>query len=327
MPLKASIGVKDEGTYGTPTTVDRFFEFNRESIRPVPARVESQGLRASTRALRSDRFVPIPAMGAAGDVELEVHTKGFGWWLKHMVGAVATTGPTDEAYTHTGTVATLQGDSFTLQVNRATQPAETDQAFTFHGGKVASWRLANAVGGLLVATMTCDFEDVDTTTSLETPSYPTSTELLAWSGGTVEIADAAFHVTSIEVTCNNQLRTDRRFLRSSALKKEPTEQSWREITFSMEAEFENLTQYNRVMSATAAGAVAKIEALWAGLSDIGGGSTKSSLEVELPAARFDGEGPVVDGAGPITQRLTGKALYDGTNSPAILTYVTADTTP
>ncbi len=328
MPLNASIGVVDESTYGTPVTVTRFFEFVRESIRANPARVESSGLRAGHRAHRSDRFVPIPSMGAAGDIELEVHSKGFGFWLKHMLGAVGTAGPTDEAYTHTGTVATLQGDSFTCQVNRPDVPDEGDQAFTYHGGKITSWRLANSVSGLLMATLSCDFEDVDNATAKATPSYPSSTELFSWAGGVVEIGDSAFHATSFEVSCNNQLRTDRRFLRGSALKKEPIEQSWREITFTMEAEFEDDTHWDRVMSATRAGALAKIEGIWTGLDSIGGGTTKPSLEVELPAARFDGEGgPVVDGPGPLTQRLTGKGLYNGTDSPVSLIYVTGDTTP
>lgn len=327
MPLKASFGAADESTYGTPVTVDHFFEIVRESIRATPGRIQAAGLNAGARAPRSDRFVPIPTMGASGDVELEVHSKGFGFWLKHMLGKVETGSVgADGEYDHTGTVDTLYGDSFTAQVNRPYAPSETNKQFTYHGGKVTSWRLANAVNGLLVCTLSCDFEDVDETTALATVSYPSSTELFSWAGGSVEIADSSFPVTSFEVTCNNQLKVDRRFLRSSALKKEPTEQAWRDISWTLEAEFENDTQLDRVMSATAAGAVAKIEGTWASLTAIGG-TTFPSLGVTIPAARFDGEPPVVDGPGPITLRLTGKGLYDGTNSPITTVYTSADSAP
>jgi len=110
------LGVKDEVTYGTLVTPDRFFEFLSEGLAAETGRVESPGIRAGTRVLRSDRRVPY-INGVTGSIELDVLSLGWSWWLKHMLGTVATTGPAETSvYTHTGTVGDLTGDFFTLQV-------------------------------------------------------------------------------------------------------------------------------------------------------------------------------------------------------------------
>ena len=69
------LGVKAEATYGTGVTVDRFFEFDSESLAVEVGRVESSGIRAGTRAMRSDRRVPY-VIGAGGSVEMMVLSKG-----------------------------------------------------------------------------------------------------------------------------------------------------------------------------------------------------------------------------------------------------------
>jgi hypothetical protein len=150
--LDQQLMVKNEVTYGTAVTPDRTFEFNSESISDSFGRTEGDPLRVGTYVKRNDRFTPYYA-GASGTIELDVMTKGFGWWLKQMLGNVATTGPTETTvYTHTGTMADLIGTAFTAQVARPFHPSGTVQAFTFEGGKVASWELANSVENNLVAT-------------------------------------------------------------------------------------------------------------------------------------------------------------------------------
>src|SRR5262245_44317276 len=112
------LGVKAESTYGTAVTVDRFFEYESESIEESYGRTEGDPLRVGSSAIRSDRSTPY-FKGAAGQISLDVMTKGFGFWLPHLMGgSVVTSGPTDSKYTHTITEGTLVGKSFTCQVNR-----------------------------------------------------------------------------------------------------------------------------------------------------------------------------------------------------------------
>jgi len=324
VPILTQVGVKDEVTYGTPVVVDRFYEFNSESVTPNHARIESAGLRSDTRVQRSDRFVP-NFKGAAGAFSLDVMTKGFGWWLKHMLGTSATVGPTDSAYTHTGTVGSLLGDMFTWQVNRKFNDAETDQAFTYEGGKVTSWEIACAVDGLLTAMLNLDFEDELTATGLATASYPTAMDHLSYAGGALTIGGTSVPITDFKVAVDNGFKTERYHLRSSTRKKQPSEAKRRNITWEVVADFDALTQYNRVKSTTAAGALAQIIATFTGPTLIGS-STYPSLTITIPAARFDGTLPTIDGEDPLMQTLSGRGLFDGSLSPITVAYVSLDAT-
>lgn len=323
--LQTQLGMADESTYGTIVTPTKFFEFNSENVQAVRGRVESAGMRSGSRALRSDRFVPTDG-GAAGPVAFEVLSKGFGIWLKHALGAIATSGPTDSMYTHTATVADLLGKFFTMQINRPFHPSGTNQPFTYSGGKIASFELANAVDGLLMFTPVYDFAAESTATGLASASYPATTQPLSWAGGVVSVGGSNLDVTDFKVTVDNGLKLDRHYLRGNTQKKEPVEAAWRQISWELTCDFVDLTQYNRFVSATAAGALAQIIGTWTG-PVLGGVSTYPSLTCTMPACRFDGDTPNVSDPGPLSTKLKGKALFDGTNSPITLAYATADATP
>lgn len=320
------LGVVDESTYGTPVTVTRFFEFTSESIVAETGRVESAGIRAGTRALRSDRRVPFIS-GASGSVEFDVLSKGFGWWLKHMLGSVATTGPAETTvYTHTGTVGDLTGDFFTMQVGVPQIGGGTITPKTAHGGKVKSWELSCKAGETLKFKADLDFEDIEHTTSLATASYPTAMEQLTFIRGLVTVGGVNTDVSSFAVKVDNALKTDRRFLRNNALKKEPVEAGLRQVTCDLELDFDSLTHQNRVLSATASGAQAAVVLYCEGLGTIGS-TLKPKATITVPVVMFDGDTPNVGGPDVVAQTLKGVGLFDGTNSPISVGYQTLDTTP
>lgn len=321
--LDHQLGVVDETTYADAVTVTRFFEYNSESIQETEGRTEGDPLRAGFTK-RNDRFTPYFS-GAAGTLEFDVLTKGFGFWLKHMLGAVDTTGPDDTSvYTHTGTMADLYGSSFTCQVNKPFHPAGTNQAFTYSGGKVTNWSLANSVDANLVLSLDCDFADVATNVSLASASYPTSMEPLSWAGAVLLLADATYDITEFSVSCNNNLDVDRRQIRGNTQKKEPTG-ARREVEWSISADFDSLTQRNRAHSTTRSGALAKIVAKWTGPTLLGA-STYPSVEVTVAAGRFDNWSAPTQGTEGIAQELSGVGLFDGTNSPVKIVVANADST-
>lgn len=323
--MLASLGVKKESTYGTPVTVDRFFEFNKESIRSQNGRVESRGIRSGTRTLRSDRFEPV-RLGAAGSWEFDVPTKGFAFWLEHMLGTVATGSVTDSNYTHTGTEGSLLGDFFTLQLNRPFHPSGTAQAFTYHGGKVLSWQLGCDLDGVLVCTLDCDFEDEDTSTGLASVSYPSDFRVFTWAGGAVTVGGMSKEITKFTVGGNNMLNTDRRFQRASSLKKEPTEDGDRAYTWSFSMDFVDLAEYDRFRASARASTLAAIVGTWDG-PIAHGGTTLPRVTATVPAARFDAAFPNIEGKGGITLDVAGIATSDGTNSPVSIAYRSTDSTP
>jgi hypothetical protein len=317
------LGFKTESTYGTAVTVDRFAEYDSESITESYGRTEGDPLRVGSPVVRSDRFTPYFA-GAAGSINLAVMTKGFGWWLAHMLGGTSTGSITDSTYTHTGTVGTLYGKSFTAQVNRPFHPSGTNQAFTYEGGKVTGWTLSNSVDGNLMAELACDFENVATGTALASASYPTSMDNFTWAGGVVTVGGSSFDITEVSIGWDNGYDVDRRQIRGNTYKKEPTS-SRREGTFSLSADFDSLTQRNRAASATRAGALAEIVATWTGPT-LAGATTYPSLTVTIPAARFDEWSGATEGTDAITQSLSGAVRYDGSNSPITIAYVSVDAT-
>jgi len=328
MQLDHQIGFADETTYGTPVTpVTRFFEYNSEGIAESEGRTEGDPLRVGTYVKRSDRFTPYFA-GAAGSVQLDVLTKGFGYFLKHMLGAVATSGPAETAaYTHTGTIGDLLGDCFTCQVARPFHPSGTVQPFTYEGGKVTEWTLSNSVDGNLVLDLGLDFEQVATATALASASYPSGMDNLTWAGGVVTIGGSNYDVTEISIAGSNNLDVERRQIRGNTDKKEPTA-GRREVTFSLSADFDSLTQRNRAHAAARADALAALVATWTGPTIITGATTiKPKLKVTLPAARFDSWEGAAAGPDAISQSLSGVGLFNGTDSAVSIEYVSADTTP
>jgi Phage tail tube protein len=320
------LGVKAEATYNTGVTVDRFFEFNSESIAVEVGRVESTGLRAGTRAMRSDRRVPY-IMGASGSVDIDVLSKGFGFWLDQALGTVATTGPAETTvYTHTGTVGSLTGKFFTAQVGVPQVGGSTITPKTATGGKVKSFELSCATGEALKFSADLDFANIEHSTSLATASYPESAELLTFVGGSVTVGGTSVAVKKFSVKVDNGLATDRRFLRASATKKEPVEAGVRKIDVELGLDFESTAHQDRILSATAAGAQAAVVLTCAGLTTIGS-TLKPTVTVTIPVVMFDGDTPTVGGPDMVEQTVKGVGLYDGTNSPLTIAYKTLDTTP
>src|SRR5215468_1111076 len=118
--LAGQLGIKTETTYGTPVTVDRFYEFTEESLALDIGRIESAAVRSGTRVQRSDRWTS-GARSVAGDVSIEVVNKSLGLWLSHAIGTGVTSQPdaggNPTVYLHTFTPSDLP-TSFTAQVGR-----------------------------------------------------------------------------------------------------------------------------------------------------------------------------------------------------------------
>jgi hypothetical protein len=309
-------GVIDESTYGTAVLPTNFYEFTEEGIEGKYERIDSEAIRAGTRVLRSDRFATNPK-GAEGDVKLEVQSKGFDFWLKHMMGSLSSGAPSGGFITHTATLGDLNGKSFTAQVGRVDNTG-TKIPFTYEGGKVKEWELSNAVDELLNLSLTMDFakETIGAGTGayvLATPVYVASTKLFSFNSGTVTVGGSSFDISDFSLKASNGLKDDRYFIRNGGKKSEPLESDLRKYEWSIKGEFSGTTHVQRVASAIASGAVADITVLW-------DGPDSTQFKVQMPFARFD-EGPVtVGGLEVVGHDLSGIALTDGTASPVTITY-------
>ena len=319
--LAAQLGVAAETTYGTGVTVDHFYEFNSESLAQTIERIESAGLRASNRVLRSDRFVA-GKKSVEGEIEAEIASKGFGLLLKAGLGSSTISTPSGAtlARLHRHVLADPYGQSYTIQVGRP-DTSGTVQPFTYTGCKVSEFSLKNSLDEFLVGTWNFDGQAETTSTSLATASYSSSTELLSWVGGAVTIAGSAVAVvTDVEISVATGLKTDRYTINSSPTKKEQIISEMTEISGTITAEFDGLTNYNRFVNGT----LAEVVATWTGQTAIEG-STYPYLKVTLPKCRFDGTTPAVEGPDVLSIEMPFKALYDGTNEAITIDYLTTDT--
>lgn len=319
--LGAQIGVKAETTYGTPVTVDRFYEFVSESLERQNNVIQSAGLRAGSRNMRRGSRRVLATRQGGGDVVMEVATTGFGLWFNHMLGgtpSIAQQEATD-AYLQTHAMGALAGKSLTVQKG-VPQTDETSKPFTFHGCKIPSWQLQITKDGILQLTVTLDAEDVATDVALASPSYA-ATKVFHFGQGALTVdAVAVAAVTGATIAGDNKLKTDRYYLGNSGLKKEPLENDFPEITGTLDAEFvSQATFYDRFSADSAAALVLSF------VGDTIEGAYDEELTITIPEVHFLGDTPKVSGPDVIVQAVPFEGAFDGTNAGITIEYQSSDT--
>jgi hypothetical protein len=312
------MGAKDEVTFGTAVTVDRFFEYSGDAmpIKGVPGRTEGNPLRVGSRVRRALRVVPY-LDHVEGTVPLDIMTKDFSFWLKHMLPSVVTAGA--GPYTHTATEGTSSatiGKSFTAQFNVPFHPAGTNQAITVSGGKVPKWKISSAVDEMVTCELDLWAASMTTATALATASYTASAANFAWVHGVVQIGGSAIDLISFDLVVDQGYNLGRKQIRGNAAPKEPTPGPLG-ISFNAECDFESLTQWNRVHATTAASLSAAIVATFTNGADI--------LTITIPSARFDDLSFGGD-LGGLTQELSGVGEYDGSTTPITVVVTSSQAT-
>lgn len=320
--ISGQIGYAAETTWNTYKAPDHFVEVAAESLALDVQRIESKGVRAGNLVQRSDRWVG-NKIGVGGSVDFEISSKGFGLWLKHLLGTQATSTPSGgtSSKQYSSTLGDPYGLGLTIQVGRPANDGTVDP-FSYTGCKLLDGDFKNTVDGLLMLTTTIDGADETTAQSLAAASYASSSELLSFVGGSLTIAGTAVAtVSDISVKIARPYKTDRRFIRANTVKKEPIINGLTLITGTVTTEFESLTAYNRFVNGTTAAIVCD----WLGLTALEG-SIYPELKITLPVCRFDGTTPNLNGEDMLHLTLPFKALYDGSQEPVTVDYVSLDAT-
>jgi hypothetical protein len=316
--ISAQFMVAEESTYGTSVTPNRTYEFRDESLKLDIDRIESSALRANARVQRSDRWAA-GKKSVGGDVTVELANKSMGLWLKHAIGGVVTSqpspGPDPTVYDHTFTPGDFP-TSLTAQVGRP-DVGGTVRPFTYTGCRITEWELACAINEIATLKFTLLGQNEDTATALASAAYPAGLALMTFVQGTLTIGGSAANIKSISLKGTNGM-ADRYFL-GSQLRSQPLENAMREYTGKMDAEFENLTNYNRYVNGTEASVVLLFQG--ATIST----TYKYQLQVTMNT-RFDGETPVIGGPDIVGLSMPYKVTDTGSSSLTAV-YRTTDTTP
>jgi hypothetical protein len=321
----AAAAMTTPGTgYGDFVVPTRFLELQNESLKLDIQNIDSTAIRSGNRGLRTDRRIR-NRKGAAGDLNFEVGSKGFGLLFKHMLGnapVITTPVGATNARLQTYTIGDPKSMSLVVQIG-VPDVGATVRPFSYKGVKFVSWKLVNDVDGILQLTITTDGKDEDLAPALAAASYAANFDLLSYVGGSLTINGTNIdYVTHFELSGVVGYKTDRYGIRSSTLKKEPVPVKLYQLSGSITAEFNDRSLYDLFVAGTAV----PITANWNGqtLIDAGGSGFYGGLKVTLPACVFNGNSPDVKGSDLQMIDLPFDVLNDGVNPQITLGYTTLD---
>ena len=335
--LDAQLGFKLEATYGTAVTVDKFQEFNSESLTWEPTWLEPSGLRVGTKFKRVSRLVQ-SRQTVSGSIELEHATRNMGSLWKLALGSAVTT-PTvvlGSAYKQVHVPGDFMGKSATIQVGRP-EPSGVVRAHTYAGCKVAGWEFSCSDGEYATLNLDIEGRSESTATALATAAYTAGMEVFNFSqvtvfklGGTPTTAAGETTiaggvtvpavVSGVTISGETPMATERFGLGNAGLKNEPLENDIPTITGTLSAEWDRTTFYDLFKANTTTALEIKFEG-----STISG-TDKNTLSFILPAVKFKTVAPNVDGADIIQADVDFEA-YSNEVDPAIqVKLISADST-
>lgn len=319
--LGHQLGTAEESTYGTPVTVNRFYEvLPGESLDRNQTIIQSRGLRPGIRHALGSRRALVQRSGG-GTIPMEIATTDFGRWFKHMLGgtpSIAQQAAT-AAYLQTFTPGALPTG---LTIQKGVEQVDgTVKPFTFHGCKIPAWEISISRGGIAQLSVDIDAEDVDVATALATASYTTGLKVFHFAQATLKKDTVAIAgVSDANIRGTNALDTERFFLGTSGLKETPLETDFRTYSGSIKAEFRDLaTFYN----AFAADTSLQLDLVFTG--DAIEGAYDEELTITLHDVRFTGEAPKITGPEPGEQTISWEAFEQDDGDAIQITYQSTDT--
>jgi hypothetical protein len=336
--LDAQLGYKIETTYGTAVTVDKFQEFNSESLNWEPTWLEPSGLRAGTKFKRASRLVQ-SRQTVSGSLELEHATRNMGTLWKMALGSTVSS-PTlisGTAYSQIHFPGDYAGKSLTIQVGRP-EPVSpyTVRPHTYAGCKVAGWELSCSDGEYAKLSLDIEGRSEATATALATASYATSASVFNFSqvtvmklGGTATTSSGETTVasgttvpavvTGFTISGSTPMATERYGLGNAGLKSEPLENDIPTVTGTLSAEWDRTTFYDAFKANT----TTAIEIKFVG-SAIAATGQFETLSIIIPAAKFKAVPANVGGPDIVKADIDFEAYSDETNPVIQVKLISAD---
>lgn len=302
--MQAQLGMVAETTYGTAVTVNRFFPLVNESVTRDIERMESEGIIAGARFVRSDQWAP-GRVNVTGDVGMELYQQNMALVFEHMLGSITSSwnGGTDIA-THTVTPGNLTGKSLTVQIGKP-GTAGTVHPFTYAGVKIASWEVGLTEGEIATLGLTLLAQSETTGTALASASFITdAAKPFHFLHGTMSVSGTSLCVRAITFSGDNMLSTDRRCIGQATID-EPLEMALREYTGTMTVEFTNLTQYGYFTAGSEQSVVLTLSA---------SASAQATFTMNV---RYDGVTPAVESRDLLVTDIPIKMVATSTDATAI----------
>lgn len=290
-----SVGAAKESVYGTPVTVNRWYEFTEpKPFTPDRGIKQGSGIRVGSRVARSARRVQTIRQ-ASGDITVEAFSKGLGLMLEAGMGAGVSTLVSGAVYQQNHTFAdTLPSHTIQFGVPNA---AGTIRPLTFAGCMVSGFEIGGAVGDIATFKTTWDARSWSTATAYAAPSYPSGGTLYTVEDATIFTGvytaatatalatggTALAGVKDFKVTVDNGLVTDRFFANGGGLKDKPVPGT-RKPTVEMNVEYGSDVLWDAFEADSELTLV--ISLVGAALA-----SGNETLQIAIPCVKLDGDLP------------------------------------
>lgn len=322
--IGAQIGIGTESAYGTYQAPGTFNEFTSESLRRVNEYIRTAGLRAG-RAFQSENLHEQTTRRVEGSVSMDVLDQGLGKWLNLLhPNTVTPASLTGGLYRQTHNLGNTGlsdpfGKSATIQVGRP-DVSGTVRSFSYLGCKLGGATFSLERGGVVTAEFTVDGQDEVTNQSLGSATYAAAAKPLNFINADIEFDDVVLTdcVRSATVAITLPMDTERFCIGSGAVKKEPILNGPVAVEITLDMEFTSLTQHTAFTAATRR----KIELLCSGSNT--SGTYGSALNFTAASTVTTDATPVVEGPDILTQSVTLEVLDDGSTTPFVIEYLTAD---
>ena len=337
--LDAQLGIKAQSAYATAATVDRFLDFNEESLSWAPNFREPDGIRPGRHVKRGSRLAVTRTAGSGG-ITVQHSTRNMGLLWKQALHSDVTT-PTvisAPAYRQVHRLRSNTGFPIatTIQVGRPEPGSGTVRPHTYIGCTAAGWEFTVSDAESAMLSLEYDIRDEDLAAALATASYPAGDEVFAFDDATVfklgGTASTASNVVSIaggtQVTTvvtelafsgENPMATERYGLGNAGKKSEPRFNDFAPITGSLTAEYDQTVIYSPFKNGTST-------ALQLSLLGSAVGASVNTIDFVVPMIRWKNVGPAVGGPDLVTQSAEFEVYDDDVNNPFQVTLISADST-
>lgn len=330
--LGTQFGLTKEVAYGTQLAATKFFEIDSAALALDQNYQDGVGLKANRMFMPAGRMRATTRQ-APGAVPMDVPTKGFGSILDLMHDLVPTVvqQAATPAWLQTHLIGTsMPTKSATLQVNKPTAQG-ADVATTYPGGILLGASFTMSADGLLKVTLNWDTQDERTLTTtpaglaLAAAAYPAG--VTSWmgvgngAGPTVVTLNAApvAICRSLTIDWVQPYKTDRWFIGSGGLKKQPIPNGLQALTGTMELEWFDTTAYALFRSG------AKVALSFDFVNDLISGAFNEQIKFALDNVQIRGGSPAIEGPDVLNVTVPYVAGDDGVDPPLTVTYMSTDT--
>ncbi|KAA9110183.1 phage tail tube protein [Microbacterium rhizomatis] len=328
--LDFSVGMGKETTYGSPSAVTRFFESEAKAKYDVKT-IKGSGLRPTKGVARTSRQ-SISGFEGSTDIELDAPTRGLGFLLNAVMGAVTNTLVSTGLYQQVHTLSTTDPvASYAIQEALPPIGGGASNVHTFRGCVFDSLEISAKEGAYLSVKLSATILKM-LTTGATAASYPSDDTLFSFVHGSIQVGGSltepgattlavgdaipAVNISDFSLKVARNLDKKGWNLGGAGLRSRPPVLGKPEITGKITAEYTDNVLRDAYLAQTPLVLILTFT------------SGSNVLQIAMPAIKLKGEVPTSNGGDVITQSIDFEAFDNGTASqPIFIVYRTADTTP